>query len=320
MNKFKLMVVAGAAGLSTLWLSQAAIAALDAGGASDSRVQTGTYDSARRELITVDRFPLGDAALLDVSARNGSVRVEGWDRPEAELTVTRTLGTNHGFLGWISGERLSEQRTRALLEATNPEVSAGEGVLRVRALKAPYSEPEVAMHFTLRVPRETALRLTSNNGSVEARDVSGTVQVRTNNGELMIERVTGAVVAHADNGRVQLAAIDGDVDVETDNGAIECDGATGAVRLSTTNGAIETRGVRGEALLCTTKNGSIDVNVASGDGCNLDLHTGGGAVECRLPLDQPSDLHHLGLRGTVRGGGQVLALRTDNGSITVGEE
>lgn len=319
MKTFKLIVVAGAAGLSTLWLSQAVVAALDTG-ESDSRFETGTYDAARRELTTVDRFPLGDAALVDVSARNGSVRVEGWDQPEAELTVTRTLGTSRGFLGWISGTHLSEQRARALLEATNPEVSVGEGVLRVRALEAPDAEPEVAMHFSLRVPRETALRLASNNGQVEARDVNGTVQARTNNGELMIERVTGAVVAHADNGQVRLAGIDGDVDVDTDNGAIECHDASGAVRLSTSNGAIETRGVRGEALLCTTKNGSIDVNVASGGGCNLDLHTAGGAVDCRLPLDQPSERHSLGLRGTVRGGGQVLALRTDNGSITVGEE
>jgi hypothetical protein len=318
MNKFMATLVAGTAVTCAILLSQAALAAL-AGDAKDERA-TEAYDPARRELTTVDRYAFGAEGIVDILSRNGSVRVEGWDRPEAELTVTRKLDTPRGFFAVLTGGQPSEKRAQAILEAANPEVASGAGVLRIRAPKTEYGEPQVTIHLSLRVPRATGLRIESNNGRVQASDLAGTLEACTDNGELEIARVSGPVVAHTKNGRLRLAAIDGDVVADTNNGAIECHGATGSVRLKTANGAIETRGVRGEALECTTSNGSIEVNVQGGDACNLDLHTGGGAVDCRLPLDSPAERHDRGLRGTVRGGGKVLALRTGNGSITVGEE
>lgn len=318
MNGFKAIMLAGTAAGAAIVLCQAALAALSSG--AMPREAGGVYNAERRELATVDTFEFREHGIVDLKTGNGSIQVDGWDRPDAELTVTRSLSGTGGFLGFITGTHLSDKHARALLEATPLEVSSGEGVLRVRTQDGGYSEPQVTTHLALKVPRSTALRIASNNGRVLVHDVAETLEAYTDNGAMEIERVAGVVVAHTKNGRMRLAAIDGDVDAATNNGAIECDGASGSVELETSNGAIETRGVRGEALRCTTSNGSITVRVANGDAYDLDLHTDGGAVQCDLPLDLPSDEHERGLRGTVRGGGKVLALRTGNGSITVGEE
>jgi len=61
-------------------------------------------------------------------------------------------------------------------------------------------EYEVAWNLTVHVPRETALRLRSVNGSVTAQDTSGTFDVRSVNGPLTMTNIAGSGTASAVNG------------------------------------------------------------------------------------------------------------------------
>jgi hypothetical protein len=300
-------------------LCNAALAALPGGDAE--RYDNKAFDQDRLELVTEERFPFAADGTVDVESGRGSITVTGWDKPEVQLVATRTLNENRGFIGLITGGRISKERALELLEGVAVETTASDDALRVRAhFDSNYTEPEVGLRLELRVPRATYLKLSARNGQVSVNDIDASMDVATHNGALEIKDVAGPVRARTVNGHLRLAAVRGDISAETGNGAIECLQAEGAVSLETTNGSIETTGTQGGLLTCRTTNGHIAVTLDRDSARTVDLRTVRGSVDCALPLDAPTDTQDNLLCATVRGGGPMVALQTVNGSISLDEE
>ena len=149
---------------------------------------------------------LSDVEVLNVRTENeGGIAVRGWDKPYGTLTVCK------------SAVALSQDQAKATLEKIKVTVSRGE----VAASGPSLDQTQTWWaHMILRVPKRISL------------DVS------TANGGIAIRNMTGRIFARATNGGISLAGCTGESNVQTENGGISLDKMSGSVAATTQNGPI----------------------------------------------------------------------------------
>jgi len=184
---------------------------------------------------------------------------------------------------------------------------------------------------------EGSLRLhVSNSGNIEVdledKHVEESDVHFRQNGSCVDLRVDGESDLDLDvpaSTAVKMATGDGDIDIISFDGAVEA---------STHDGSIDARG-RFDRLHLTTDDGHIEVEALAGSriASEWELHTGDGSITIRLPRDFAADLDattgdgHISIdlpftsakfdehcvRGKLNGGGPLLTLHTDDGSIEI---
>lgn len=142
---------------------------------------------------------------------------------------------------------------------------------------------DVAVRFTVKLPRGVPL------------------DVQTINGEVSIDGASGAITAETVNGPVHLGAASGPAKVSTVNGSID------AAMRALPSGDIELE----------TVNGSISVRLPDHPNAVLDAETVNGKVETEFPVQLSGKISPRRVRGTLGSGGTILRLNTVNGSIRV---
>ena len=144
---------------------------------------------------------------------------------------------------------------------------------------------DVAVRFTIELPRGVA------------------VDVSTVNGPLNIDGVSAPVEANTVNGRVEVSTSTGPVNARTVNGSIE------ATMQSLTSGDVK----------LVTVNGSVSAGLPRDINADVDATTVNGRVETDFPVKVLGKISKTHLRGTIGNGGPTLKLVTVNGSITLNE-
>ena len=140
---------------------------------------------------------------------------------------------------------------------------------------------DVAVHFTVRVPRGVRFVGRTVNGGV---DVSGL------DDDVMVSTVNGGI----------RAATQGHVSAETVNGSI-----TASMGKADWNGPLDLR----------TVNGGITVDLPDDVSAEVKAQTVNGSIETDFPLTVKGRFSRRSLSGTIGGGGRDLRLETVNGSI-----
>jgi DUF4097 and DUF4098 domain-containing protein YvlB len=103
-------------------------------------------------------------------------------------------------------------------------------------------EYEVTYNFTIRVPRETALRLRTVNGDVKTEDTRGKFDVHGVNGSVAMNAIAGSGTLRTVNGRASVSFRENPrapSDFQTVNGTIEASfpsNLSADIRLKTLNG------------------------------------------------------------------------------------
>ena len=148
-------------------------------------------------------FPLDKGAALSIATQNGSVTVEGWDRPQAEVRITTRGNTDsQKVLSAIKSENGS-------LSLDTKGLSNGENVSVV--IKVP---------GTLGV-----VKLISENGAIKVSHLSGSISIEAENGVVRLDDVSGVESVKTENGviKAQMNSMPKDrpVTFETENGKIE---------------------------------------------------------------------------------------------------
>jgi len=168
----------------------------------------------------------------------------------------------------------------ALWEARDRRCNEG-GDYRINGVK----KNDVAVRFTVELPRNVPIDASTVNGGLEIDGVSAPVQAATVNGRITVSTSTGPVQA------------------TTINGSIEANMQTltsGDVRL-------------------TTVNGSVSAGLPTHINANIDAETVNGRVQTDFPVKIVGKISPRHLRGTIGTGGATLKLITVNGSITLHE-
>lgn len=250
----------------------------------------GSIESSRTETRS---FAPGNLETVRVETFNGSVEVVGHDSSEVEVEIEYT------------GRGSSMEEAAARCEELDCAAVSEEGLLTLKAEK-PAGDYSSAVSLVLRIPRYSAIHVTTSNGAVTIEDAQNGAEVQTSNGRVMMNGVEGAIVAKSSNGAIRVERCIGSVDLTSSNGQIEFEGElTGTSnQFSTSNGSVRAR-ISEESIVevrADTANGSI----------NCDAH--------HVVLDEDKDsLHALVGRDATDASTafEKLTIETSNGSITI---
>jgi hypothetical protein len=210
-------------------------------------------------------FALNPGAALTIKTMNGSIKIEGWDEPRAEVQIIRKGGSETPAVTMRSDEK-------SLYIEAPPDGRGGQ------------------ISFEVKLPRELGtVSLNSVNGGITLKDVAGQISVETVNGSINLNDVSGVERARTVNGGIDAAlkqaSKDRPMTFETANGTIKLtvdDEFNAALDASTVHGKIDVDedldgikmekrmpfgatasgnlGAGGPALKVTTTNGSIKIN------------------------------------------------------------
>ena len=210
--------------------------------------------------------------------------------------------------------------------------------------------------FSLTIPKQHDVDLTTRGGSITLGDLAGRADARTAGGRIAFGDIAGPADAHTSGGSIRMGAVGGKVSAKTSGGTIEIGDVEGSVRATTSGGSVRIGQAAGAvdaktsggsiriagasgtvqartsggsirlALLAQptedshlrTSGGNIEVGLAASVGVRVEARTSGGRVVANLPVEQ-AEVERQSLRGNVNGGGPLLALRTSGGSIRLTE-
>lgn len=158
-------------------------------------------------------------------------------------------------------------------------------------------------------------KVSTSGGNISTENIDGKMEVSTSGGNIYAKNMKTGFTGHTSGGNVDLNSVQGTIDVGTSGGSIRLDQISGTVKANTSGGDIKATIIKltGKVDL-ETSGGSIKVTVPSKVGLNLDL----SADEISTPLANFTGTAKKNrINGQMNGGGIVVHLNTDGGSISL---
>jgi len=142
----------------------------------------------RAKVTTTERLEFGMRGLIQVIDSFGEVRVEGWDKPEVELTVNKSTQKQYLPKDLAKGIRELE-RVKVAMERV------GESSMLVIHTTYPARTPmrmmrgktNLQLEYTIRIPRTSRLMVKHDIGEVVIANVDGDIEATNRIGELRLE-------------------------------------------------------------------------------------------------------------------------------------
>ena len=246
---------------------------------------------------TIERSVALDAGgEVIVEATNGSIHVESWDGADVQVVAhkkARAGDTDDAFDLLARTEvRIEERGSSVRISAETPRGDGGW-----------FGGTSVSVSFEIKLPRDAELDASSENGSIEVRELGAPARLETRNGSITAKGVGGPLEAESSNGSIKAYDVQGPIQAETTNGSIKAEilgtDLGSGMRLATTNGTVELRIDAGIAasIAARTHNGTVSSDFE-------------GGVQDRRKRSLDLDLG---------GGGPQIELKSSNGSIRVRE-
>lgn len=189
----------------------------------------------------------------------------------------------------------SEQEAHRLLRSVGISAVTPPLISAITLTVSPLSGEQVSNDLEVSVPRQVLQAIVmTQNGSVEAYDLEGSVQMIASLG-IRCDRIRGNVIGRSGGGEIRMGKVGGSVQCQSGGGSIFIDSVAGSARCETAGGEIVVKEAGGPLLL-TNVSGNIEVDRAAS---TVEAHTGEGVIEVN------------------QAGGEVIA-DTRGGSIQIG--
>lgn len=207
---------------------------------------------------------------LEIINTNGTIEVAGGEGSQVEVVAER-----------IARGATDDDAKKVLAElAIAEEVTAN----RVRLeTKVPGGEGRrVEVRYHVKVPSSVNVRLTNQNGTLDASALKGALRAETGNGTVKGRDLAGLVEASTTNGSVRLdmaAVASGGIRAETVNGLVELSipaASKADVQASCVNGRIATEGIKLDGPESTRRRVEGRLN---GGGPKVVLETTNGGIK-----------------------------------------
>lgn len=204
-------------------------------------------ESERKELSRSD-FP----ALTVEGRQFDAISVNGWERPDIQLTICKVAAAANRERGADIIKRVTVEAMGGRLSSRGPTITSSVFVQNAKVtgganLKPSGDETFWFVHYFLHVPRDLELNLDAESGDIRLEGLSGRVRARSENGGIELSRVGGSVEARSENGGISMSGGWGDIRLRSDNGGID-------IRLDEAQW-------RGGALEARAENGGLTVEV-----------------------------------------------------------
>ncbi len=154
------------------------------------------------------------------------------------------------------------------------------------------------------VPANTKLDLQGSDGRVSITDVKGPIVARTSDGSLDIEGADGSLEARTSDGKMRVSGRFDHLDLQSSDGGIT---ATALPGSKITNG-----------WSLHASDGRVELRIPENLNANVSLHTSDGHIDGDVQLSVSGRLGTHDIQGKLNGGGELLEVRTSDGSIHVG--
>ncbi len=170
--------------------------------------------------------------------------------------------------GWLWG---NPRRSAAEL-SQNPPIRQEGSLVHVGSPQ--FGAGAVSISYTVEVPPNTEVRVTTGSGDLNVGGIAGPVTATTGSGDVQMSEIQGDVNATAGSGDMRMEGIQGSAEITAGSGDVEMRSIGGRVRVKTGSGDI-TLSSPGNTV--TVRNGSGDIRV-TGASSDLRIRTGSGTV------------------------------------------
>jgi hypothetical protein len=304
---------------------------------------------AQRAEGTFERtLTVADRPEIDIESGSGGIEVREGSSGRVEVRGQIRAGD----WGWRRGRYTPEERIKRL--QANPPVTQSGNVVRIGRFDDDELRNGVSVTYEVIVPPASVLRSKSGSGSQRIEGVTGGVDASSGSGSIVVRRSGGRVKASTGSGGITADAIGGEFDASTGSGSISGTGIGGAIRAHTSSGGIEVtqtaagdvdassssgsvrvRGVNGGVRASTSSgglniegqmarewrlsssSGHVTVDVPGTQGMEVDANSNSGSINVDFPVTVSGTVGKRSLRGSARGGGPLLYVRTSSGGISI---
>jgi DUF4097 and DUF4098 domain-containing protein YvlB len=258
------------------------------------------------------RISLTGDPNVTIRTFNGSIQLRSWDQNEILVDIERRAETLDDAKE-IQVET-SEAGGNVVIEAKHPG----------RRGFAMHMGVSPGVRMTVTVPRRLNVDARTGDGSIDAREISGRVELRTGDGSVRLQQVDGNITVSTGDGSVAARELEGLVDVSTGDGSVEMSGRFAGLRARTGDGSIGIDALSGSRMerewTVVSGDGGVTLRLPPDFNAEIDARTGDGSISTAgVTVTRPAGegQRRRVVRGQVGTGGELLTLRTGDGSIRV---
>jgi DUF4097 and DUF4098 domain-containing protein YvlB len=239
--------------------------------------------------------PLSAGSLFEAQTHNGYVDITGTDVTKCNLTATIIAKAN------------TEEKAQKLAEEVKVELVPSGDKLTAKIEKPILAPKEcISVNLDVTVPDQTSTDLTTHNGALKIKNLTGQITGTTHNGRVAAEKISGTAELKTHNGEVACKEASGDIKLRTHNGnakAFYSDIAPPACNIS-----------------IVTHNGSVNLTAPRNLSARVEASTHNGSIDTDFPITVTGKIGQKKLTGTIGAGEGQLYLETHNGSISINEQ
>jgi hypothetical protein len=231
---------------------------------------------------------VGGPTQVRLHADTGELRVTAGAAGEVKVTAR----IRKGSWNYDNGEAAIRE-----IE-TNPPIERQGDVIRIGFLPSRL-EKLVKIDYEVTVPAETALETDTDTGNQTITGLTRPVRAKADTGRIMVERCSAGLTAETDTGRIEAINVAAPLELKADTGKIRAEvSKAGPVTI-------------------TTDTGDIELRLPAGAGFDLKATNDTGRLRVEMPVTArgAQSKHHV--QGAIGGGGPLVKLTADTGSITV---
>lgn len=258
-----------------------------------------------RETTFKNTFPLASAAKFSLNNVRGDIRVQTWDQPKAEITVTKR-----------GGSAQDRQNVKVVYSTDGGNLF----------LKTAQGRGGVEVEYEIKLPRTLKqVEVASIASDVKISDVKGDLSVKTQSGVVELSDIQGIVSIETQSGSIEAIQIIGDISANSQSGSIELSDVTGSAKVNTISGDTSVgfeKVALDKPLQFNTVSGDIDLRFKSDINLNLEVRTVSGDIELddSLGLTVNSQPGRKSASGAIGKGGQPFRVETISGDITIAKQ
>ena len=148
------------------------------------------------EKTTTERVDFAPGGTVRIEGSYGDLKIDGWDRPEVEVTVTKTLP--YGYKSKQPDQAAADlDRVRIVtVHKSTPEVTISTALpLRHLAWTPPFTRHTtggVMVQYEIHVPRDSRLSIHHGSGLVSVNNIAGDIDASVGRGDLILWLAPGS--------------------------------------------------------------------------------------------------------------------------------
>jgi hypothetical protein len=282
-----------------------------------------------REEGTFDRtLNVNGPVDLEITTGSGDITVSNGPASTVQVHARVVIGEN-----WFGADNPRQKLDRII---KNPPIAQDGNTIRIGRIADSDLRRNVSINYEVTVPTATTLRTQSGSGNQTVNGLNGAVTASTGSGDVMLSSITGEVRANTGSGNITARTIAGGfsgntgsgdihlqqaapgrVSIQTGSGNAVIENAVGALHAETGSGDITASGRATGPWDLRTGSGNVTLDLPQESAFQLDARTSSGDIKVDHPLTMQGAMNRHEVRGTVRGGGSLLEVRTGSGDIRV---